>query len=83
MGFGILSSTFTYIPRYLPSKPQKAPRNVATSTIRDTIYIAYDALIDGADGGSPILAYNIYMDDGADGEFTNVGQLLDLAWNTS
>ena len=55
MGFGTLSSSFTYVPRHLPAKPASSPRNVAASTDRSTIYIAYDALVDGDDGGSEIL----------------------------
>ena len=85
MGFGTLSNDFSYIPRYLPSKPTQPPTNVASSTDRTTIYISYAELIDGADGGSPILSYNIYMDDGQDGDFTMVDQTDpdQLTWNTS
>ena len=83
MGFGSLSSPVTFVPRHLPAKPLTPPSNVATSTDRNTIYLSYDALVDGADGGSDILAYHIYMDDGADGDFTDVDQLLALTWDTS
>ena len=85
MGFGTLSSEYSYIPRYLPAKPSSPPSNVVGSTDRSTIYITYDALIDGSDGGSPILNYNIYIDDGNDGDFTNVA-LNDpalLTWDTA
>ena len=83
MGFGIISSTFTYVPRHLPAKPLSAPANVAASTDRTTIYISFDALVDGNNGGSQILAYNIYMDDGMDGDFVNVESQMDLTWNTA
>ena len=85
MGFGTLSSTFVYVPRHLPSKPASPPSNVAASTNRGTIYIAYSALVDGADGGSAILSYNIYIDDGMDGDFTMVAtrQSTELTWDTA
>ena len=64
MGFGTVSSTFSFVPRHLPSKPSNPPRNVPASTDRTTIFIEYDALVDGDDGGSAIIHYNIYIDDG-------------------
>ena len=84
MGFGALSSQFSYIPRYLPAKPPTPPKNVAASTNRSRINIEYNALIDGADGGSPILKYNIYIDDGDDGDFSKVAENNPtvLTWNT-
>jgi hypothetical protein len=72
MGFGTFSSEFSYIPRYLPAKPPTPPRNVVGSTNRNRINIEYDALNDGTDGGSPILKYNIYIDNGKDGDFNKV-----------
>ena len=69
MGFGALSVNFIFVPRNLPFKPDKAPRNVPASTDRNKIYIEFDALVDGADGGSAIMTYNIYIDDGLDGSF--------------
>ena len=85
MGFGTLSSTFTYVPRHFPSKPPTPPTNVSASTDRNTIYIAYEALINGEDGGSDLSSYNIYMDDGMDGEFTQVDSqgTSFLTWNTA
>ena len=68
MGYGIYSSTFTFIPRKVPAKPVTAPRNVTTSTYRNTIYISYDAFAET--GGSAIINYNIYVDDGINGTFT-------------
>ena len=75
MGFGTLSSTFTYVPRHFPSKPPTPPQNVPSSTDRDTIYIIFEALVNGDDGGSDLISYNIYMDDGMDGEFTKVTEV--------
>ena len=85
MGYGTLSSNFIFVPRYLPAKPPTAPRNVVSSTDRTTIYIEYDALVDGDDGGSAIEKYNIYIDDGMDGAFLLVtSQTPDqLTWTSS
>lgn len=49
------------------------------------IYIEYDALVDGDDGGSAIETYNIYIDDGMDGDFSlaeQVGPSV-FTWDTS
>lgn len=70
MGYGALSAEFAFIPRSVPGKPPNAPRNVKTSTDRNVLYIEYDQVKE--DGGWPILNYNIYIDDGMDGDFTKV-----------
>lgn len=67
MGFGDLSDEFSYIPRDVPGRPPNAPRNVKTSTNRLTLYVEFDTVKE--DGGSPILDYNLYLDDGLDGSF--------------
>ena len=82
MGFGQLSSNFSFIPRDVPGKPSTAPRNVKQSKNRYVLYIEYDTVIE--DGGSPRLNYNIYIDDGLDGAFS--GPILNspslLTWNS-
>jgi len=68
MGFGALSEEFSYIPRDVPGKPPTAPRNIDASTNRLKLFIEYDTVKE--DGGAPITDYNIYIDDGLDGQFT-------------
>jgi len=83
MGFGAYSAEFTFTPRSVPPKPSAAPRNDALQTIRTQIFIEFDHLLN--DGGEPITDYNIYIDDGSDGEFTGPyanGDTL-TTWETS
>ena len=67
MGFGALSSIFSFIPRNVPNKPPSAPRNVKERTNRLTLFVEYDTVAE--DGGAAITDYNIYIDDGLDGTF--------------
>ena len=67
MGFGDLSSVFSYIPRSVPNKPKNAPRNVVESTNRLTLFVEFDTVRE--DGGAEITDYSIYIDDGLDGAF--------------
>ena len=50
MGFGDLSSVFSYIPRSVPNKPKNAPRNVVESTNRLTLFVEFDTVRE--DGGA-------------------------------
>ena len=68
MGYGVLSDKFSFIPRNVPSKPPKAPRNLPLMTTRSVIHIEYDTVKE--DGGAAITDYHVYIDDGADGEFS-------------
>lgn len=66
----------------IPSKPVSAPTNVAASTTSSAIYIKYDAVTE--DGGSAILNYNIYIDDGNAGAFGSaINNGLSLTYDTS
>jgi hypothetical protein len=67
MGFGTSSSNFSFIPRIEPNKPLTAPKNVNESTNRLTLYVEFDTVRE--DGGAEISDYNIYIDDGLDGDF--------------
>ena len=82
MGFGSLSQEFSFIPRTVPPKPLKAPTNVAESTSRNVIYVRYDEVIE--DGGSQITKYNVYIDDGLDGDFGNgIDNGMNLLWDST
>ena len=65
LGYGTYSSSFTFTPRTVPGQPPNALRNIASSTTRYVIFIEYDPVIEN--GGSDILNYNIYIDDGLGG----------------
>jgi hypothetical protein len=80
MGFGALSSAFSFIPRAVPSKPAHAPYNDLSRTNKDSLFISYNIITD--DGGSPILNYNIYIDDGLNGLYTKYQTTL-LTWNSA
>lgn len=83
MGFGAVSQTFSFIPRDVPSKPPTPPRNIAALTTRTVLYIQYDFV--AKDGGSAIIDYNIYIDDGKGGNFTGPyknGHTLNI-WNSN
>lgn len=84
MGFGAYSTSYSFIPRSVPSKPLKAPVNILTSTTRTTLYVAYDKIWD--DGGAPILNYNIYIDGGNNGT-SYQGPIANgptlLSWNSA
>jgi hypothetical protein len=67
MGYGEESAVFTFTPRSVPARPARAPRNLVQQTTRSQIHIEYDAVSEN--GGSELLRYNIYMDDGMDGDF--------------
>lgn len=68
MGFGAPSLSFSYTPRSVPGQPPTPPRNVLAQTTRNVLFVQYDFVIN--DGGSAILNYNIYIDDGMGGNFT-------------
>jgi hypothetical protein len=82
MGFGAVSESFSYIPRDVPGKPLTPPRNVDVDTNRLKVFIEFDIVKE--DSGSPITNYNIYIDDGLDGDFT--GPILNgpnlLTWDS-
>jgi hypothetical protein len=82
MGFGDVSSSFSYIPSKVPNKPLNTPRNVASQTDRTTLFVEYDVV--HKDGGMPILSYNIYIDDGLSGSFTEpyINDASTLTWNS-
>ena len=82
LGYGTTSSEYTFSAADVPSKPTSPPSNVPASTTQSVIYISYDEVEE--DGGSPVLNYNIYIDDGNDGAF---GSAIDngnsLTYNTA
>lgn len=69
MGFGSYSATFSYVPRDVPAKPPTAPRNLPLQTNRVAVFVEFDALKSEYQGGSVILSFNLYIDDGHDGNF--------------
>ena len=82
LGYGPTSSEFSFSPIVKPSKPSKPPRNVPTLTDRSVIHIEYDEVENN--GGSAILNYNIYIDDGQDGAFgLPINNGLSLTFDTS
>ena len=80
LGQGSYSSSYTFAPIVVPSKPLLPPvPALITSTV---IHIEYNAVED--DGGSAILNYNIYVDDGNRGAFnTTINNGLSLTYDTS
>lgn len=44
MGYGAYSPSFTYIPRDVPAKPPKVPRNRASLTTRLAVFVEFDLL---------------------------------------
>ena len=46
MGYGLYSSTFSFIPRVPPGQPPLAPRNRPTVTTRTMLAFEYDAVLD-------------------------------------
>lgn len=84
MGFGTYSSEFSFVPRSVPAKPPSPPRNLPAQTDKTVIYVEYDELVDGDDGGSAITSHTLYIDDGNDGEFTGYSHGADqFTWDTS
>lgn len=80
MGYGALSSVYTFSSRDVPSKPISAPQNSLT-TDSTNIGITYHAITQN--GGAPILNYNIYIDDGNDGPFgAAINNGLNLSFDT-
>lgn len=63
MGYGVFSTPQSYIPREAPGKPTSAPTLVAGSSSRTTIVISYLPILENT-GGSAIIKYNVYVDDG-------------------
>jgi titin len=67
MGYGAYSPTpHSFIPRIAPGQPTQAPRDRPALKTRSTLFIEFDAVLE--DGGSPITAYNVYIDDGQDND---------------
>ena len=82
LGYGPTSTEYSFSPVVAPAKPENPPRNDATQTSQTAIHVEYDAVTD--DGGSVILNYNIYIDDGADGAFgAAINNGLALTYDTS
>ena len=80
MGYGEYSSEFVYIPRSVPEKPTNGPRNTE-STTQTVLDIEFDRVIE--DGGEEISQYNIYVDDGLDGDFGGPYTVKNaLTWNS-
>lgn len=70
MGYGVYSSIAqSYIPRQIPGKPPTAPVLVPELSDRTELVIQYAAITENT-GGSPILQYSVYVDDGLDGPFS-------------
>ncbi len=67
MGYGDLSSIFQFSSRSVPEKPSNPPRNNPLVTLSSTIEIIYDPIL--KNGGSNILNYNVYIDDGLYGSY--------------
>jgi hypothetical protein len=82
MGFGDVSSSFSFIPSKVPNKPINTPRNVVSLTDRTTLFVEYDVVHE--DGGMPILSYSIYIDDGMSGEFSGpyINSASILTWSS-
>lgn len=80
MGYGTYSSEFVFTPRSVPEKPLNGVTNVATT--RSALGIQYTEITE--DGGSKILAYNIYVDDGMDGEYQGpyLATASDFTWSS-
>jgi len=82
MGEVPFSSEYRFRSMVVPAKPSSAPRNVPTLTTQTAIHIEYDQVED--DGGSLILNYNIYIDDGNGGAFgAAINNGLSLSYDTS
>lgn len=82
MGYGQLSSVYTFSSRDVPSKPSAAPSNDPSVTSSSTIGFTYLPII--KDGGAPIMNYNIYIDDGNDGPFgAAINNGLNLNFDTA
>ena len=64
MGYGSYSSTFSFVPRTLPSKPISAPRDLPLLTTQSVLHVEFDAVVDN--GGDEISEYLVYIDDGLD-----------------
>jgi hypothetical protein len=85
MGFGAYSASFSFVPRDVPSKPPHTPQNLPLQTNRNVIYVKFDQLLPEDQGGSVILNYNFYVDDGHDGSFAGPYNVLatSTTWDTS
>ena len=69
MGYGAYSSIAqSYVPRQVPGKPPSPPVLVPASLTSTVIVVNYAPIIENT-GGSAILSYNVYVDDGHDGAF--------------
>ena len=56
----------------MPGKPPNAPIQNFDSTAKDWIKIIYEAIDPSETGGSDILGYDLWRDDGADGDFKSL-----------
>jgi hypothetical protein len=82
MGYGLYSSTFSFIPRVPPGQPPLAPRNRPTVTTRTMLAFEYDAVLD--EGGDTISHYSVHIDDGTDSDnFANFTAGTALQFDTS
>lgn len=82
MGYGLYSSSFSFIPRVVPSRPPLAPRNRPSVTTRSVLAFEYDAVLE--EGGSEILSYSVHIDDGMDADnFVNFTAGTALQFATS
>jgi hypothetical protein len=55
------------VPRSVPEKPSNGVRNVPSLTTKTVLAIEFDQIIEN--GGEDILQYDVYVDDGLDGQF--------------
>ena len=82
LGYGPVSTEYSFMPIVVPAKPTNPPTNIASLTTQTQIHIQYTAVED--DGGSPVTQYNIYIDDGNDGPFgPAIANGLSLTYDTS
>ena len=81
LGYGTYSSILSAVPKRVPGKPSSVPVNVEASTTANVIYISYSTVRDN--GGSSIIKYNIYIDDGLGGSYSSaISNNLLLTYNT-
>jgi len=69
LGYGATTASYTFAPRTVPAKPQSAPTLNTAGSDRTKVLLDFNTNSD--DGGSDLLQYSFYMDNGDDGAFSN------------
>lgn len=69
LGYGATTADYDFAPRTVPGKPQSVATLDTASSDRTKVVLDFSANSD--DGGSDLLQYSFYMDNGDDGAFSN------------